>query len=96
QPNADFTVSGTAPASDISKQLSVSPLYRVSIMNAAADQLTLRMFPKTGLFSGSFRDANRHRSFGGVLLQGKNIGTGLFLGENKTGAVLLKPRPTQP
>ncbi|MDB6154784.1 MAG: hypothetical protein JWL90_3237 [Chthoniobacteraceae bacterium] len=98
QPNADFTITGGNLEVEINKAVSITAAYRVGTLSPGADHLTLRVVPRTGLFSGSFHDPANHarRTFSGVILQHDNLGTGLFSGRNETGSVLLMPRSTEP
>jgi hypothetical protein len=56
------------------------------------NKLSLRVTTASGLFQGTVPVANSKSgiSVSGVLLQGRNAGYGLFLGQNESGSVLLE------
>ncbi|MDB6171924.1 MAG: hypothetical protein JWL59_1235 [Chthoniobacteraceae bacterium] len=79
---------------ELTKTLSISVAYKVTALTKSDDRLAVRISPKSGLFSGNFRDkfSGMTRTFTGVLLQNDNIGIGLFSGSNEMGSVRLQPR----
>ncbi|MDB6154782.1 MAG: hypothetical protein JWL90_3235, partial [Chthoniobacteraceae bacterium] len=90
----DGNLDKSSPEAELTKTLSISVAYKVTALTKSDDRLAMRIYPKSGLFSGSFRDkfSGMTRTFTGVLLQNDNIGIGLFSGSNEMGSVRLQPR----
>jgi hypothetical protein len=90
---ATFTLAGgeqTVPA----HMLSVSNKNVVTVTDAAADNLTVKLSAK-GALTGSFIHTvtGKKTTFSGVLQQKLNVGGGVFMGQTTAGSVSLVPAP---
>jgi hypothetical protein len=67
----------------------------VTVSPAGSDELTLKINPTTGQFSGSFLNpaVGKTTKLGGLFLQTDDSAAGFFLGTNQTGFVIFEPVP---
>ena len=70
------------------KSLTIDAQNKIKIVGN--EKFTMTLAPATGLFTGTFYDAdNKLRTFNGAVLQKQNSGAGLFKGNGQTGSVEL-------
>lgn len=87
---ATILVDGGNLTAQISKAADVSTQNKVTIIDAAADNLKMTIKPATGQFSGSFVHpvTRAVRKFEGVCVQKFDRGGGLFIDADKTGQIV--------
>ena len=93
--NASFDATDGGLANPLMKTLTIGRNNSVRVVDGGIDQLSLTLFPDSGLFSGTFIQPGRVRAtaFQGVILQKQNLGTGFFSGDPLGGAVSIEPKP---
>jgi len=93
--NAQVTLGGGNLLSNIVKSIVIGSNGVVAVTNPGPDNLSMIIAPTTGLFSGGFTNPtiNKIAFFEGYLLQGDQIGAGLFFGTNQTGYALIQYGP---
>ena len=80
----------------LSNLVTVASNNTVTVMSGDITNLTLKLTPKTGLFSGGFRHpaTGKTTKFQGAVLQLQDFGAGYFLGTNESGYVIFEePMP---
>jgi hypothetical protein len=79
----------------LSNLVTVATNNTVTILSGNVTNLTFKLTPKTGLFSGGFRHpvTGKTTKFQGAVLQLQDFGAGYFLGTNQSGYVILEPTP---
>lgn len=92
-PNAVFTASGGGLIVDPFERNVTLDSKNKFIVTADSSALKLSFASATGLFTGSFKENSSTRSFGGVLLQTLNRGSGFFTGSAKSGLVEIEEAP---
>jgi len=90
--NAQIVFSGGGLTSPITNSVTWSPLDN-KIVNHGANQMSLSLTPKTGLFKGTVVQSGHSVPFQGVLLENNNVGLGFFPGGNLSGGVSFAPNP---
>ncbi|MGD0651421.1 MAG: hypothetical protein ABSA97_09840, partial [Verrucomicrobiia bacterium] len=92
---ARVSLSGGDLASAQENTVTVSAANTVTVVSGTSQKLTVKITPKTGLFSGSFIHAvsGKTTKFMGVIVQTSNEGWGYFLGTAKAGSVLIQSAP---
>jgi hypothetical protein len=77
----------------LSNAVTVATNNTVTILSGTVSNLTLKLAPTTGTFSGSFRQPVTHKvvDFKGAVLQLQDFGAGFFTGTNETGYVTITP-----
>lgn len=90
---ATFTLTGGEQTLPV-HTLSISDKNLVTVTDAAADDLTVKLSSKGGL-TGSFihNVTGKKVTFIGVLQQKLNVGRGVFVGQTSAGAASLVPTP---
>jgi hypothetical protein len=91
--NAILTADGDGLANGLEKWITVNSANKATVLAPAADALGLTPTPASGLFSGSFLldDRKTKPSFGGVILQKQNLGSGFYLSKFLGGPIVLAP-----
>ena len=80
----------------LSNLVTVASNNTVTVLPGNVTNLTLKLTPKTGLFSGGFRHpaTGKTTKFQGAVLQfDRDFGAGYFLGTNESGYVTIEPVP---
>ena len=90
-----LTLGGGNLQSNLVKSVVIAATGSVTVSPADVDQLTLKINPTTGQFSGGFLNpaVGKTTKLSGMLLQPDNSGAGFFQGSNQTGFVVLDPVP---
>ena len=90
-----LTLGGGNLQSNLVKSIVISAQGNVTVTPAGADNLTLKVQPTTGQFSGGFvnPDVGKTTKFSGLVLQPDNSGGGYFLGASQTGFIVFGPAP---
>jgi hypothetical protein len=90
-----LTLGGGNLTSNIVKSVVISSNGTVVVTPPGNDNLVLLITPKTGQFSGSFRETtiNKLVNFKGLLLQIGGSGAGYFLGTNQSGFATIELTP---
>ncbi|MGD0016199.1 MAG: NHL repeat-containing protein [Verrucomicrobiia bacterium] len=91
--NVMLTLGGGNLGSALSNSVTVATNNTVTILAGGVTNLTLKLVPKSGAFTGGFTHPVTHKTakFNGVVLQLQDFGAGLFTGTNETGYVALDP-----
>jgi hypothetical protein len=94
--NLTLTLAGGGLEPDLTNRLALSAGDRVTLL--AGPRLNLAFTPSTGAFNGNVVNPATPRtvSFGGVVLQGRNAGSGFFLAAGQSCLVRLEPAPGGP
>jgi hypothetical protein len=79
--------------SNLVKSVVIAANGNVTVSPTDSDQLTLKINPVTGQFSGGFLNPSVGKTvkLGGLLLQIDDSGAGYFPGTNQTGFVIFEP-----
>ena len=88
-----LTLGGGNLGAALSDSVMVATNNTVTILSGTVSNLTLKLAPKTGTFSGSFLPPGTRKAvkFQGVVLQSQDFGAGFFTGSNETGYVTITP-----
>jgi hypothetical protein len=88
-----LTLGGGNLGAVLSNSVIVATNNTVTILPGTVSNLTLKLAPKTGTFSGSFLHPVTHKAvkFQGTVLQLQDFGAGFFTGTNETGYVTITP-----
>ena len=88
-----LTLGGGNLGAGLSNSVMVATNNTVTILPGTATNLTLKLAPKNGTFSGSFLHPVTHKAvkFQGTVLQLQDFGAGFFTGTNETGYVTITP-----
>jgi hypothetical protein len=91
--NVTLALGGGNLGAVLSNSVTVTTNNTVTILSGSVTNLTLKLVPKNGTFSGSFLHPVTHKSvkFQGAVLQLQDFGAGFFAGTNETGYVTLAP-----
>jgi sugar lactone lactonase YvrE len=91
--NVMLTLGGGNLGAVLSNAVTVATNNTVTILSGTVSNLTLKLAPTTGTFSGSFRQPVTHKvvDFKGAVLQLQDFGAGFFTGTNETGYVTITP-----
>ena len=91
--HATFSIAdGNVTLTSATRDVTIDVKNKIKIVGT--EKFTMTLAPSTGLFSGTFYDAQKKaRAFKGAVLQKQNSGAGLFKGIDQTGAVELDPTP---
>jgi sugar lactone lactonase YvrE len=91
--NAMLAFDGGNLGGALSNTVTVTTNNTVTILSGNATNLTLKLAPKNGTFSGSFLHPATHKpaKFQGAVLQLQDFGAGFFIGTNATGFVTITP-----
>jgi hypothetical protein len=90
--NVMLTLGGGNLGAVLSDSVTVVTNNTVTILSGSVTNLTLKLAPKQGTFSGSFLHPVTHKTvkFQGAVLQLQDFGAGFFTGSNETGYVTLE------
>ena len=93
--NEQLTLGGGNLQSNLVKSVVITANGGVTVSPAGSDELTLKINPTTGQFSGSFLNpaVGKTTKLGGLFLQTDDSAAGFFLGTNQTGFVIFEPVP---
>ena len=91
--NITLALGGGNLGAALSNSVAVATNNTVTILSGSVTNLTLKLVPKNGMFSGSFLHPVTHKSvkFQGAVLQLQDFGAGFFAGTNETGYVTFNP-----
>lgn len=91
--SGQLTLGGGNLESNLVKSVVITASGNVTVSPTGSDQLTLKINPVTGQFSGGFLNpaVSKTVKLGGFLLQIDNSGAGYFPGTNQTGFVIFEP-----
>ena len=91
--NAMLVFGGGNLAAWSTNSLTVTTNNIVTVVSGNTTNLTLKLVPKTGLFSGRFLHPATHKTvkFQGAVLQSQDAGAGCFAGTNETGFAVITP-----